>query len=152
MSRFAISAVFGASLAILVLAPVAASAAPPNQPSAAGEPPRSPAVAVPSVSCTATGTWTDQFTSGDGSWTKTAKRKCSVPGTWTDSFGYTWKLKKIARGQVSGTVNYHGVADCPHQIWPVTGTFQKKNFGVTATNPGGGGTCSSFFSYSMTIE
>ena len=136
---------------LLMLAPVAASAVPPNQPSMASEPSRGSAVVNPSVSCTATGTWTDQFTSGDGTWTKNAKRKCSVPGTWTDSFGYTWKLKRIARGQVSGTVNYHGVADCPDQVWPVTGTFQRKNFSVTATNPGGG-SCSSFFSYTMTIQ
>jgi hypothetical protein len=139
-------------VAILVIAPVAAFAVPPNRASDAGEPSRGPASVVPGVSCTATGTWTDQFTSGDGSWTKSAKRKCKVPGTWTDSYGYTWKLKKIAVGQVSGTVNYHGVAECPDQIWPVTGTFQKKNFNVTATNPGSSGSCSSFFSYSMTIE
>lgn len=149
MLRFTISAMYCVSLA---LSPVAASAVPPNPASTAGEPSRGPAVVHPSVSCTATGTWTDQFGSGDGTWTKNARRKCNVPGSWTDAYGYTWKLKKIAHGQASGTVNYHGDAECANQVWPVTGTFQKKNFSVTATNPGGSDGCSSFFSYTMTIE
>ena len=150
MSRFTISAIYCVSLA---LAPVAASAVPPMRDSIGGEPSRGPAVVVPGVSCTATGTWTDQFASGDGTWTKTAKRKCNVPGIWTDAYGYTWRLKKSGQGQVTGKVDYHGVADCKHQVWPVTGTYKKPNFSVTATNPGGpDDNCSSFFSYMMTIE
>jgi hypothetical protein len=126
---------------------------PPDRTSIAGEPPSNPPVVLPSVSCTATGTWTDQFGSGDGTWTKSAKRKCNVPGTWTDAYGYTWRLKKSGRGQVSGKVDYHGEAECKHQIWPVTGTYRKTNFSVTATNPGGpDDNCSSFFSYTMTIQ
>jgi hypothetical protein len=150
MSRFNISVTY---CVLLALAPVAALAVPPMPDSVGGQPTRAPAVVVPGVSCTATGTWTDQFTSGDGTWTKTAKHKCNVPGNWTDAYGYTWRLKKSGQGQVTGKVNYNGAAECKHQVWPVTGTYKKLNFSVTATNPGGpDDDCSSFFSYMMTIE
>jgi hypothetical protein len=37
-------------------------------------------------------------------------------------------------------------------MWPVAGVFQRKNFSVTTTNPENGGVCSSFFTYTMTIQ
>ena len=75
-----------------------------------------------------------------------------MPGTWTDAYSYTWKLKKSGAGQVTGTVSYHGLEECGYQMWPVAGVFQRKNFSVTATNPENGGVCSSFFTYTMTIQ
>lgn len=142
------------ALAAIALTTQAAARSPlvPNRNAIPSEQPTAPArTALPSVTCTATGTWTDEFGSGPGTFTRTAKKHCGAPGTWTDAYSYTWKVKKDGKGQLTGTVNYHGIAECTDQIWPVTGTYDKKNFSVTATNPASDD-CSTFFTYVLTIQ
>jgi hypothetical protein len=150
-----LSAAVAGLAAVLLASPTPGVAGPmaPNRGAVLSEQPIKPwPTLVRSLACTATGTWTDEFGSGPGSFTRTAKKHCHAPGVWTDAYGYTWTLRKSGSGQLTGKVNYHGNAECPHQVWPVTGTFEEKQFTVTATNPGGGGSCSSFFTYSLTIQ
>jgi len=150
-----LSAAAAGLAAVLLASPTPGVAGPmaPNKGAIPSEQPTKPwPTLVPSLACTATGTWTDAFANGSGSFTRTAKKHCRAPGVWTDAFGYTWALKKSGAGQLTGNVNYNGSAECTDQVWPVTGTFEKKVFTVTATNPSSGDDCSSFFTYSLTIQ
>ena len=101
--------------------------------------------------CTASGTWTTNAGSGSGTWTKPKAGHCNVPGTWTDTYyGYEWVLAKAHHRKLTGSVHYGGVP-CEAQTWPVTGTFKRKMFTVTATNPENDG-CVTYWTYTMTIK
>jgi hypothetical protein len=101
--------------------------------------------------CTATGTWTTSAGSGSGTWTKPKALHCNVPGTWTDTvYYYEWVLKKRHHHTLTGYVDFGGVP-CTARTWPVTGTFMKRMFTVTATNPESDG-CVSFWTYTMAIK
>ena len=130
MPLFKKSIPFAAALATLAIAPVALAAG---------------------GTCTASGTWTTNAGSGSGTWTKPKSLHCNVPGTWTDTYyGYEWVLAKAHHHKLTGSVHYGGVP-CEAQTWPVTGTFKKRMFTVTATNPNNDG-CVSYWTYSMTIQ
>jgi len=74
-----------------------------------------PRASLSGATCTATGTWFDTDGNGDGSWSKTAKRRCKVPGVWTDAFGYTWTVQKGPHKTLTGSVNYNNIAPCTDQ-------------------------------------
>ena len=110
-----------------------------------------PAALAAAGTCTASGTWTNSAGSGSGTWTKPRAGRCSIPGTWTDTYyGYEWVLAKARHHKLTGSVHYGGVP-CEAQTWPVTGTFKKRMFSVTATNPEDDG-CVTYWAYTMTIN
>jgi hypothetical protein len=149
------------SFAVLTLFAVSAALA--GSASAAYPPSRNPDTSAPpslaaphnTNTCTAVGTWfeTGGF-QGDGSWSKTAKRKCKIPGVWTDAFGYTWTIKKAGKTGLKGSVNYNGIPACTNQVWPVAGSRSNKTtFTVTATNPNGSDpNCVQQFGYDLVIQ
>lgn len=76
-----------------------------------------------------------------------------MSGVWTDSYGLEWILAQDASGNITGNLQNVGQGGCEVNYWNAQGTLTSPTtFTLTATIPSYNVSCSSSFTYTLTLD